>query len=200
MNKLLDEMDRCGWAEIVGGVSAVDSRNLRTECESAWTGGQFRRAGVGRGKDLQVRDEIRQDQVLWLEAGMASAHQTKYLAGLEIVRLALNRRFFLGLDSYAGHFAIYPVGAFYKAHLDRPTGTNDRIITAILFLNEDWQPGDGGELKLWTTVGERTGPFVLIEPRLGTLVYFVAADHWHEVLPTHKIRHSITGWFSVAPR
>ena len=60
---------------------------------------------------------------------------------------------------------------------------------------EDWQPGDGGELKLWTKPGEKEGPFALIEPRIGTLVCFLAGDYWHEVMPARKTRMSITGWF-----
>ncbi len=200
MQELMEAMEQRGWAQMAGWASAVDSLGLRQECEAACDRGDFRRAGVGKGVGLEVRDEIRQDHVLWLEAGDDSEQQGKFLASLELLRLALNRHFFLGLFGFDGHFAIYPVGAFYKAHLDRPTGTSDRLVTAILYLNEDWQPGDGGELKLWTTAGDRDGAFVLIEPRLGTLVCFLAENHWHEVMPTKKVRRSITGWFSQAAR
>ena len=50
-------------------------------------------------------------------------------------------------------------------------------------------------MKLWTTPGDTEGEFVLIEPRLGTLVCFLSGDFWHEVMPARKIRASITGWF-----
>ncbi|OYV05090.1 MAG: 2OG-Fe(II) oxygenase [Verrucomicrobiales bacterium VVV1] len=166
-----------------------------TECEEACAQGEFRKAGVGRGRALEVREEIRSDQVLWLEPGTGSTEQLAYLAQLEVLRLALNQRFFLGLFDFEGHFAIYPEGAFYKPHLDRHAGTSERTITVILYLNPDWQPGDGGELKLWTTSGEKSGAFELIEPRLGTMVCFLAGEFWHEVLPAHKTRMSITGWF-----
>ena len=128
-----------------------------TECEEACVQGEFRKAGVGRGRALEVREEIRGDQVLWLLPGTESTEQMAYLAELEILRLALNQRFFLGLFDFEGHFAIYPKGAFYKPHLDRHAGTSERIITVILYLNPDWQPGDGGEL-LWSgTCREGTG-------------------------------------------
>ncbi|MES2661370.1 MAG: 2OG-Fe(II) oxygenase [Verrucomicrobiota bacterium] len=168
---------------------------MKDECEIAWEKGHFRRAGVGRGQGLVIREEIRRDQVMWLDPGGLSVEQLMYLATLETLRLAMNRRFFLGLFEFEGHFAIYPEGAFYKAHLDRHSGTSDRIVTVILYLNPDWQPGDGGELKLWTTTGDRDGAFTLIEPRMGTLVCFMAGDFWHEVLPAKKTRMSITGWF-----
>ena len=188
-------MDRHGWAAMPGGVDAADALRLMRECENACENGEFRRAGVGRGSNLEVRAEIRSDHVLWIQPGAASAEQAIWLTKLESLRLALNQRFFLGLFDYEGHFAIYPEGAFYKPHLDRHAGTSDRIVTVILYLNQNWQPGDGGELKIWTTPAGKEGPFELIEPRMGTLVCFLSGDFWHEVLPARKTRMSITCWF-----
>jgi SM-20-related protein len=195
MDTLMDSIDRLGWGVKTNGFSASDSQRLMAECTDACTGGEFRKARVGRGGAREVRAEIRGDQVLWLQPDGASVGQVAYFAELEILRLALNRRFFLGLFDFEGHFAIYPAGAFYKPHLDRHAGTSERIITVILYLNPGWQPGDGGELKLWTTSGEKAGAFELIEPRMGTMVCFLAGDFWHEVMPAHKKRMSITGWF-----
>jgi SM-20-related protein len=195
MKQILMDLERSGWAAKAGCFGAADSLRLRKECQDSCENGAFRPAGVGQGAGLSVRPEIRSDQVLWLEAADASVEQQLYLAWLEVLRLALNQRFFLGLFDFEGHFAIYPKGAFYKPHLDRHAGTSGRIVTAILYLNPYWQPGDGGELKIWTTCGEQTGASVLIEPRLGTMVCFLAGDFWHEVLPAVKTRMSITGWF-----
>ena len=192
---MMDSMARQGWATMADCVTEGDSRRLRDECTLAFDKGDFRRAGVGRGGNLEVREEIRRDHVLWIEPGVATVEQEIWLATLETLRLALNQRFFLGLFDYEGHFAIYPTGGFYKPHLDRHAGTSDRIMTIILYLNEDWQPGDGGELKLWTTPRAREGEFQLIEPLMGTVVCFLAEDFWHEVLPATKQRMSITGWF-----
>jgi SM-20-related protein len=195
MIALLNAMDLNGWASMPGFVDAAASRCLRQECVAACEQGEFKPAGVGQGINLRVREDIRRDQMMWLQPGDTSVEQGIYLAKLELLRLALNERFFLGLFEFEGHFAIYPEGAFYKAHLDRHAGTSDRIVTTILYLNPDWQPGDGGELKLWTTAGDRVGDFILIEPRMDTLVCFLAGDFWHEVLPAKKTRMSITGWF-----
>lgn len=195
MLNLLNAMDLCGWASMPDCIGAIDALRLRVECEDANQKGVFKRAGVGRGVNLKVHEDIRTDHVLWLESGHGSAEQSLYLDKLELLRLALNQRFFLGLFDYEGHFAIYPVGAFYKPHLDRHVGTSDRIVSTILYLNPNWQPGDGGELKLWTKAGDKVGEFILIEPRMGTLVCFMSGDFWHEVLPAKKTRMSITGWF-----
>ena len=195
MDALMDAIDLHGWGVKTDGISPADSLRLKSECEHSCAQDRFHLAAVGRGSRQQVHEGIRNDQILWLQPEAPSVEQAAYLAQLEIIRLALNQRFFLGLFDFEGHFAIYPQGAFYKPHLDRHIGTNARVVTVILYLNPHWQPGDGGELKLWTTPGEKTGPFTLIEPRLGTLVCFLAADFWHEVMPAIKTRMSITGWF-----
>lgn len=172
-----------------------EALRLVEECRSAADNGDFRKAGVGRGKDLVIREDIRGDEVMWLREESLTAGQKDYLEKMEDLRSAINQRFFLGLFGFEGHLAIYQEGAFYKAHLDRHAGTSDRIVTVILYLNPDWQPGDGGELKLWLTPGSREGDHKLIEPRLGTLVCFMAGDFWHEVQPAKRSRMSITGWF-----
>ncbi len=195
MEDLLDTLERTGWAVQPMFLDADASRGLRDERSERYLSGAFRRAGVGRGENLQVREDIRRDEVMWIEPGETSPHQAAYLAKLEELRLALNQRFFLGLFDFECHFAIYPEGAFYKAHLDRHSGTRERVVTVILYLNEEWQPGDGGELKIWTTAEGKDGHFEIIEPRMGTVVCFMAEDFWHEVLPATKQRMSITGWF-----
>jgi SM-20-related protein len=144
---------------------------------------------------MGVREAIRNDSISWLDSGSGAEFQKIYHAQMEQLRLALNEQFFLGLFDFESHFAVYPAGGFYKAHRDQHAGATKRIVTVILYLNDDWQPGDGGDLRLWTTPGKAQGPSVLIEPRMGTLVCFMADDHWHEVLVSHKPRMSITGWF-----
>lgn len=192
---MMERIAEKGWAVEPEFLSGDDARALVSECREAWEVGAFRRAGVGRGAGLAIREDVRRDHVMWIEPGLATAAQAAWLNRLEELRLALNQGLFLGLFDYEGHFAVYPPGAFYRAHLDRHRQTEDRIVTVILYLNEDWQPGDGGELRLWTTPGEKDGPFELIEPRFGTVVAFLAGEHWHEVLPARRERLSVTGWF-----
>lgn len=194
MEEIIRRLDQHGWCVMPDFLSAKNSMALKHECEELWENGEFRKAGVGRGENLRIREDIRRDEVMWLEPGQESREQKAYLAHMEELRAAINQRFYLGLFTYEGHFAIYQPGAFYKAHLDRHTGTKDRLVTAILYLNEGWLPGDGGELKLWTTPGLQDGPYEMIEPRMGTLVCFFSGDYWHEVMPANRLRMSITGW------
>jgi SM-20-related protein len=196
-DSITDALDLYGWASSPHFLAPADASALSRESRAAWDEGEFRRARVGRDDGLVIREDIRRDHVMWLRPGETTLAQGQYLASIEDLRLALNARFFLGLFDFEGHFAVYPEGAFYKPHLDRHQNTSARVVTAILYLNENWEPGDGGELKIWTTPGDRSGPFEITEPRLGKLVTFFAADHWHEVLPAKKTRMSITGWFRV---
>jgi len=192
---IAETLDHQGWAVIPDFLETHRALELRAESRAAWRDGDFRQAGVGRGEDRVIREDIRRDHVMWLRPGSVTPAQQGYLDELEPLRRAINQRLFLGLFEFEGHFAVYPEGGFYKAHLDRHRGTRDRLVTAIVYLNEDWQPGDGGELRLWTTPGATDGPAEIVEPRLGTLVTFLAGEHWHEVLPAHRPRMSITGWF-----
>ncbi|BCX48672.1 2OG-Fe(II) oxygenase [Haloferula helveola] len=194
---MVEGLQARGWVRLDGFLSETDARELSAESVEAWESGEFRKAGVGRGEQRVIREDIRRDHVLWLEPGTAGPAAQRYLAKLEELRSAINRSLFLGLFDFEGHFAVYPPGAFYKAHLDRHRGTADRVVTAILYLNDGWVPADGGRLKLWTEPGSQEGPAEWVEPKLGTLVVFLAGDHWHEVEMASRTRMSVTGWFRV---
>ena len=64
----------------------------------------------------------------------------------------------------------------------------------VLYLNEAWQPGDGGELALYIDDKQ-----YCIEPVAKRLLLFRSDKVPHEVLETHKDRYSLTGWFLYMP-
>jgi SM-20-related protein len=169
---------------------------LLAEIRASSERGDLHEAAVGRGGEKQVRSEIRSDHVLWLDPAELSPAQSRYWEALETVRASLNRELFLGLFDLEAHLACYPPGAFYKAHLDCHRGVSVRTVSAILYLNRDWTPDDGGLLRLYTDREAGTsGPFLDIAPEFGKLVLFLSADFWHEVLPAKRERFSLTGWF-----
>lgn len=194
LDSIADSLAEHGWLMVADFLNAADGCAQASECSAAWNAGGFQRAGVGRTGGPVIREDIRRDHVMWLDHSSTAPAQHAWLEKIENLRCHLNRTLYLGLQNYEGHFAIYPEGGFYTAHLDRHQNTNSRIVTVILYLNEHWRQGDGGELKIWTTRGEKDGPFEIIEPRMGTAVIFMAGDFWHEVLPSHKPRMSVTGW------
>jgi SM-20-related protein len=199
LGKLVEAIRETGWCVWPGFLEEGLAEDLSRESLWAWEEGSFRRAGVGRGDKLAIREDVRTDHVMWLRDRETTPYQRAYLEALDEIRVALNQGLFLGLADYEGYFAVYPPGGFYKPHIDRHRDTRDRIVSVILYLNPTWQPGDGGELRIWTTPGEKEGDTITVEPRMGTLVCFLSADFWHEVLPARKTRVSVTGWFRGEP-
>ncbi len=182
-----------GYGVVADFLPPARVAGLRATCLAAWEGAEFRAAGVGRGVGLEVRPEIRGDQVLWLE-GSGDGPVARLWQSLEALRLGVNRALWLGLVEFEGHFAVYPPGAYYRRHLDRFRDTDLRTLTAILYLNEDWSGEDGGELRIYLA-GEAPAPYLEVRPEAGTLVAFLSGDFFHEVLPARRQRLAVTGWF-----
>ena len=156
--------------------------------------GQFTKAAVGKGDQKQVRAEIRSDEVLWMDATSLSPLQAIFWEKVAEVQQVLNRRCFLGLKSFEGHFARYPIGSFYKRHLDQFHAVPHRIVTIILYLNESWTEAEGGQLRMYFPQEDGSERIEDVLPVGGRLVVFLSEEIPHEVLPTQKERISITGW------
>lgn len=156
----------------------------------------FNRAGIGREQDYQLNRFVRTDEICWLTGEYPTTRA--YLDWAENLRLGLNRRLFLGLFDYECHYAYYSPGAYYKKHLDSFQGNNPRRLSSVLYLNPQWQPGDGGELLLYTPgAPDDSRPLQPIAPTYGKLVLFLSEEFPHEVLPSRIKRRSVTGWFRV---
>ena len=63
----------------------------------------------------------------------------------------------------------------------------------VLYLNEDWSPAAGGELRFFDAAGQHRD----IEPIAGRLVCFLTPDREHAVLPTRRDRKSVGEGVSV---
>ena len=192
MKTIAETLAEVGWVVLPDFMPLEQVRELRAQAQAQWEAGQFHAAGIGRGQELNVNEAVRSDQVQWLEQA-ESGVLADYQAQIESLRGNLNRMLYLGLFEFEGHFAVYPPGAFYRRHLDNFRGTSARIITAILYLNEDWQDADCGQLRFYTDTTDG-GDYVDIFPRAGQLVLFRSAKFWHEVLPARRERFSLTGW------
>ena len=137
---------------------------------------------------------LRGDSIYWVEAQEASNVEQLYLDIMYELQNSLNQAFFLGLFELESHFAIYPAGSGYQKHLDQFIGQEDRKVSAILYLNQEWKSEDGGQLRIYL---DKTNDHSTIDisPEAGTLVVFLSRDFLHEVLPAKRERLSITGWF-----
>jgi SM-20-related protein len=185
-----------GWCVTPGFVTPELVNMLAGEAQQEWVAGEFRPAGVGRGTDLKVRPEIRNDRVNWLDPAGPSLAQRAYLDQLERLRQAINNQLYLGLFDFEGHLAVYPPGSYYRRHRDQFRGIGLRTVTVILYLNDDWAARDGGQLRLYTDPDDPRS-YRDILPQGGRLVTFLSAEFEHEVLPATRDRLSLTGWFRI---
>ncbi len=150
----------------------------------------FRPAHIGRGDNQRREADIRGDRLCWLQEN--GGWESAYLAWMDTLRHTLNRELFLGLREFEAHYAHYPVGAFYRPHVDRHRDSNARVISAVFYLNDHWQPDEGGELVIYDEAGS---PVAKELPEGGKLALFMSEDVLHEVLPATRERWSIAGWF-----
>ncbi|AGA76320.1 2OG-Fe(II) oxygenase [Echinicola vietnamensis] len=184
-----------GWCVIEHFISDEFRLELLQEQQEILAHGQFRHAGIGKGEGFTIRPEIRSDKVSWMDHRLLTPLQSKYWEMMEALRVAINQRCFLGLRSYEAHFAMYPPGSFYLRHLDQFQSVKYRVVTAILYLNDEWSEDDGGALRMYIPGDNGEETSMDIHPYGGQLVVFLSGEIPHEVLETHKERISITGWF-----
>ena len=187
-----------GYVVVDHFLSGDQVEMLAGETLMLWQRGEFRHARVGHGYQQGKHPEIRNDHIHWLDPLELSDTQQHYFDQLENLRMAINRELFLGLFEYEGHLALYPPGSFYGKHLDCFQDASHRVVTCILYLNEDWQQVDGGLLRFYLNESG-DGEYIDIEPLSGRLVVFLSRRFFHEVLPAQKDRLSLTGWFRVRP-
>jgi SM-20-related protein len=192
--RVADDLATRGWSVLTDAVPMELAAQLADVCSDLWQAEQLTPAAIGRGADLAVVPEIRGDYTCWLDDCPPSEARSAYLELMKRLRDSLNRALFLGLDTFETHFALYPPGAGYSKHLDRFQNSPLRTVSVVAYLNRNWQPGDGGELRLHLKEG-----VVDVEPRAGTLVVFMSARILHEVLPARKDRCSLVGWFRRRP-
>ena len=154
--------------------------------------GELRAAGVRRGADRRVEQETRQDLITWVTAApgntLGAAFDAFTQLGEEVSRAA-----YLGLGRFDVQLALYPGdGARYVRHRVAFSGAagENRRLTAVYYLNPDWVPANGGQLRLYTDAGP-----VDVEPVLDRLVVFLSQRMDHEVLPVHAPRLALTAWF-----
>ncbi|HEX3602562.1 MAG TPA: 2OG-Fe(II) oxygenase [Steroidobacteraceae bacterium] len=152
--------------------------------------GDFAAARVGSLGKEQRRDSIRGDFTCWLREPLLPCERV-LLERLEDLRLQFNREMFLALVELELHYAKYPPGAVYARHVDQPRGSAQRQLSFVLYLNPDWQPSDGGALRIYGA-GDQ---YVDVEPLGGRLACFLTPGREHEVLPARRERYSISGWF-----
>lgn len=176
----------CVWPNFLTAASLKVTRNDLGRLQRS---GAFARASTGQGEGRAIQP-LRRDDTFWLNRESSNAVQAKLWEKLDSLKAALNRRLFLGLNHFEGHYASYPAGGFYRRHRDAFRQDDARIVSLVLYLNQDWVPAHGGRLRVYEKNSHTD-----IDPVGGTLVCFLSRETEHEVLESHAPRLSFTGWF-----
>lgn len=154
---------------------------------------ELRKAGIGAQKDFQVKAEIRGDFIYWLDENRDSK-LSSFFGLMDELTQNLKRFCYLSLSGSEFHIAKYPDGTFYHRHLDQFNERTNRQITVLIYLNKNWQKGDGGELVIY-----KKGKEIKVEPIAKRLLLFRSDIIEHEVLTTNVPRYSLTGWLLHQP-
>lgn len=189
----LEQLETRQWALVSDFFSEAELQALKKTAHSRWQNGQFGPAQVGRSQDRKLANQVRSDWTSWLD--LTDPEFQWFADKVNELKDELNRSFFLGIRQFECHFARYAEGQFYQEHIDQSPRTSplhgERVISFVLYLNENWQPGYGGELSIRHPADSE----VRIEPRWGQLALFRSDTIPHAVLPAQRERWSLTGWF-----
>jgi SM-20-related protein len=146
--------------------------------------------GIGNDATI-IKDKLfRSDKIYWLDRSHENRIENNFLDMIDAFVLHLNSTCYTGITGHEFHYAVYEKGSFYAKHLDQFANNNSRKYSMILYLNDGWQEGDGGELCV-----HHQDKLQHITPLNGKCVFFASNIIEHEVLLSNKQRMSITGWF-----
>ena len=149
-------------------------------------------AGTGNEAIAVQNKLVRGDVIYWLDRGHNDPFENTFFDLMDEFVLHLNRTCYTGITGYEFHYTLYDTGSFYRKHIDQFRNDKSRQYSMIMYLNEGWKDGDGGELCVY-----HEGIAETISPLNGKSVFFKSSELEHEVLLVNKPRMSITGWLKV---
>lgn len=176
----LDKLVDTGFVVLDGVFN--ETALLALQAESGFI--QYRDATLTDGERVA---DIRGDKIRWITqdffAGFYYLHRINELAAL------LNRTLFAGIRHSEAHYACYPAGFGYLWHSDNPIGRDERVMSAVFYLNDEWQNEDGGALE----IVDQYGVHHEILPQANRLIVF-DSNLRHQVQTAHRQRYSIATW------
>jgi hypothetical protein len=187
-----------GYAVVDNALPAALCRKLKAEMEGLERNGQmWNSKSYGSDDDGAPHPHINETQ---LDYKQVRSHAPTFARMEHDPSLVERMRGVPGLGKLASQHVRIQIneghGGCYTMHTDSGTGPmgpgQTLCLTALLYLNEHWQPGDGGELRVFPfphkaeVIAPIMGRLVLFEPRMV-----------HDVLPNHKKRFCFTLWCSM---
>lgn len=185
-----------GWSWQPGLLPDDLTGALRAEIQALDARQDLEAAGIGRDDTFQLDRSVRRTRISWLDG--SGPTQKAFLEWAEPIRQSLNRELLIGLFEFEACFAVYPEGGFYDRHLDSFEGARNRVMSLVVYLNEDWQADLGGALVIWPErAGEADRPAARLLPLGGGVTFMLSETVPHAVEVTHARRYAIAGWWRV---
>ncbi len=195
LDALVEQLATSGYAVADDILPLPLVARLRSELIALAEAGALGTAGIGREAAYRKDGDIRRAAIRWLDGGTEA--ERALLALAEALRQAINASLYLGLFDFECNYIAYPVGGFYGRHLDRLQGARNRVVSFVAYLDPDWTEEDGGALRLWRHPDDAGAPAETVLPRAGRTVLMLSEEIPHEVLPAHRPRHAIAGWWRI---
>lgn len=189
IEKIADGLAENSFAAVDGFLTSDEVHSILMTDEFNNRKLHFKKAGIGRQQEKQVNESIRGDYIKWIEPSSAPDPIKKYFDKLDQLIPFVNQNLFLSLRDSEIHMTFYPVGTFYKRHLDQFRSDDHRKLSVICYLNPGWKEEEGGQLRMYLPQGPKD-----LFPISGRLVCFRSDIVEHEVLPATRERVSLTGW------
>lgn len=153
-------------------------------------------AGIGREDAFQLDRSVRLTRISWMDG--SSPAQRAFFDWAELLRQNLNRALLIGLFDFESCYAVYPEGGFYDRHLDSFEGARNRVMSLVVYLNEDWTEEKGGALVIWPErASETDAPAARLFPHGAGVAFMLSETVPHAVEVTHARRFAIAGWWRV---
>lgn len=188
--KFVDELAEQNYAIIDNFLSQEEIDFYRSKIDSLYNDEQFKKAGIGAKEEQTIDKQVRTDYIFWLKNDLENAASAVIFSKIDTLREYIRTMCFLNIQDMEMHLTYYPEGSFYKRHLDQFKENDNRELTFICYLNENWKEQHEGKLRIYLP----DGSCIDIAPISGRLVCFRSHLLEHEVLVTKKARYSITGW------
>lgn len=188
--QLIDGLATDHFATANNFLSPELAEGLRENALEAYRLQRMKPAGIGKDRQYQQNQSIRNDHILWLDKESSNVFERQFFKQVDELVSYLNQSCYTGIKSYEFHYAVYPDGSFFKRHLDCFQNDNSRKYSLISYLNKNWQINNGGILKAYLLNGDVKE----VLPQMAASVVFRSDTIEHEVLQSNRLRISLTGW------
>uniref|UniRef100_A0A182NSK7 hypoxia-inducible factor-proline dioxygenase n=1 Tax=Anopheles dirus TaxID=7168 RepID=A0A182NSK7_9DIPT len=200
---LIRDMNEYGVCVLDSFLGQERGRQVLDEVTGMYSSGVFRDGQLVSNRGGNNLRHIRGDKITWIDGKEPGCSSIGYLINrvdaviTNCKRMENNGK--LGLynikERTKAMVACYPgSGSHYVKHVDNPN-RDGRCITAIYYLNLDWDVREsGGLLRIFPEgCNDRVAD---IEPVFDRILFFWSdRRNPHEVQPAHRTRYAITLWY-----